>query len=220
MNEAFEFESEATSPESGNGATEDAGDEPVVLIVDDDRGLVDMFASALAEDFDVLTAYDGDTALEAVDESVDVVVLDRRMPEMTGDQVLEKIRARDYDCGVVMLTAVDPDINVLDMDFDEYAVKPITIQDLRETVSRIVALKSGLDAGPQRYYALVSKRFALESRHPRAELLDWNSYQALIEEIEERRESLGVDTANRIEAEASKAVFSARDDRSEPLGGR
>src|SRR5258708_22704332 len=68
---------------------------PSVLIVDDDRALVGMVASLLrTEGYDLLTAYDGETALRRhTDELPDLVILDRRLPKLSGDDVCKRIRA-------------------------------------------------------------------------------------------------------------------------------
>ncbi len=41
------------------------------------------------------------------------------MPDIHGDDVLDEIRAQEYACKVIMATAVDPDLNILEMDFDD-----------------------------------------------------------------------------------------------------
>jgi len=52
----------------------------------------------VGEDYEVVTAYDGSTALERMSDAIDIVLLDRHMPDITGDRVLEEIRATGYDC--------------------------------------------------------------------------------------------------------------------------
>ena len=188
---------------------EDGGDPPVVVVVDDDQALADLYASHLEREYEVRTAYDGEAALEAIDDSVDVVLLDRRMPGQSGDEVLETIRDRGYDGGVVMLTAVNLDFDAVEMEYDEYLVKPVTLGELDTTVSRIVTLSSG-ESGPKRYYALVAKRYAFEMRKATSELRENDEYQALLEELEALREELDDDVANRLDGEASAAVFGAR----------
>ena len=69
--------------------------------------------------YETRTAYGGREALEAVDGSVDVVLLDRRMPEIPGDEVLGRIRTTGYNCRVIVLTAVDPGPDIVEMHFDD-----------------------------------------------------------------------------------------------------
>ena len=72
--------------------------QPTILVVDDERQLADLYATWVGDDYAVRTAYDGQSALEQADEAVDVVLLDRHMPDLTGDEVLGRIRDRGLDC--------------------------------------------------------------------------------------------------------------------------
>jgi len=158
-----------------------------VLVVDDEARLADLFAAWLQEDYVVETAYDGESALEAMGESVEVVLLDRRMPGLSGDEVLAEIRDRGFDARVVMVTAVDPDFDIIEMGFDDYLVKPVSKGDLIEIVEN-VRTRSSYEADIQEYYALVSKKSLLESEKPDRELEGNEEYQDLCERVDELRE--------------------------------
>ena len=110
-----------------------------ILAVDDERGLVDIYETWFGDKYDVRTAYGGREALSAFDGSIDLVLLDRRMPGMSGDEVLEHLREEGHDCPVVMVTAVEPDEGMVDLPFDEYVVKPIDRGELREAIERALA---------------------------------------------------------------------------------
>lgn len=112
---------------------------PTILIVDDEAELTDLYAAWFAEDYNIRTAYSGKSALEQFDSDVSMVLLDRRMPNYTGDEVLEDIRAHEHDCPVAMLTAVDPDVDIVDLPFDEYIVKPVEREQLQEVVKQLIA---------------------------------------------------------------------------------
>lgn len=71
---------------------------PRVLIVDDDQDLADTYAVWLSDHCDVETAHSGVQARKMLDSDYDVVLLDRRMPGVPGDEVLEDIRQRGLDC--------------------------------------------------------------------------------------------------------------------------
>lgn len=114
------------------------GETPTVLFADDQRALADGHAAQLPDEYDVRTVYDGQQALDALGEDVDVAVLDRRMPKLTGDAVLEAVRDGGYDCRVVMLTGIEPEEDIVEMGFDEYLVKPVDGDVLRETVARLL----------------------------------------------------------------------------------
>lgn len=116
---------------------DESTDNPTVLLADDEPALAEGHAAQLPDDYEVRTAYDGQEALDALDEDVDVAVLDRRMPKLTGDDVLDAIRDQDYDCRVLMLTGVEPSEDIVEMGFDEYLVKPVGGDEFRETVARL-----------------------------------------------------------------------------------
>ena len=155
-----------------------------VLVVDDEARLADLFAAWLETEWSVETAYDGEEALETVTESVDVVLLDRRMPGLSGDEVLEELRAAEYDCRVVMVTAVDPDFDIIEMGFDDYLVKPVSKDELLDMVEE-VAERSSYETEIQEYYALVSKKALLESEKAERELANNAEYQELCERVTE-----------------------------------
>lgn len=132
-----------------------------ILIVDDEPGLADGHAARLQE-HDVRTAYDGREALDALDDEIDIVFLDRRMPGLSGDEVLETARQRGFDCRIVMLTGVEPSVDIVSMGFDEYLRKPVDRDELRETVQRMLE-RSAYDAKLQEYFSLSAKRATLET---------------------------------------------------------
>jgi DNA-binding response OmpR family regulator len=153
-----------------------------VLVVDDERGLADLYAVYLEEDYETRTAYDGETALEKVDD-VDVILLDRRMPGLSGDEVLTKLREQGYDCPVAMLTAVDPGEDMVELDIDDYFVKPLDQAEVQEAVATLTA-RAQYDDEFRTYFATISKKVAMEANLSEQELASSDAYQALTEEVQ------------------------------------
>ena len=162
---------------------------PTVLIVDDEEDIADIYTLQLQDRYDVRTEYGGQEAIEAVDEDVDVVLLDRRMPGLSGDQVLERIRDQDLDCRVAMVTAVEPDFDILEMGFDAYLTKPVKSEQLAETVENLIE-RSEYDSLLQEYYGLVEKQATLEATKSRGELEESEEYEALKRDIDALRDDL------------------------------
>jgi DNA-binding response OmpR family regulator len=104
----------------------------------------------------VHAATSGADALAAVDDAVDVVLLDRQMPETTGEAVLDELRARGVDCQVAMLTAVEPDGDVLGMPFDDYRTKPVARSELVGLVKSLLA-RATYDERTRALFRLASK---------------------------------------------------------------
>ncbi|MEF8820989.1 MAG: response regulator, partial [Halovenus sp.] len=133
-----------------------SGTEPAtVLVVDDEPDVADAYAAQLQDEFIVSTAYGGQEALDKIDDAVDVVLLDRRMPGISGDEVLAKIRERELRIRVAMVTAVDPDFDIIEMPFDDYVIKPVSREDLFETINRVLRT-SEYEERHRRSYALTA----------------------------------------------------------------
>jgi DNA-binding response OmpR family regulator len=88
--------------------TQETQNNPVILLVEDDPLLTRMYQSKFnAEGFKVLSAQDGVTGLKmAQEEKVDFMVLDIMMPQMSGIDLLEKLRtgSQGKDTPVIVLT--------------------------------------------------------------------------------------------------------------------
>jgi CheY-like chemotaxis protein len=154
-------------------------DEPTVLLVDDEADVVEVYALALRESCEVRRAHGGAEALEELDESVDVVLLDRRMPELSGREVLAEMRDREADVRVALVTAVDPDFDVVEMPFDAYLVKPVTDAELRETVAELHALRR-YDGRVAERFAVAEKMATLEAEKSSWELDESDEYARLV----------------------------------------
>ncbi|MFC3959860.1 HalX domain-containing protein [Halovivax cerinus] len=161
-------------------------EEPEVLVVDDEARLADLFAAWIGTERPVETAYDGDEALSKMSDSVEIVLLDRRMPGLSGDEVLEALRDAGYDCRVVMVTAVDPDFDIIEMGFDDYLVKPVSKEELLTMIDQVTS-RSAYESDIQEYYSLVSKKALLESEKAERELENNDEYQELIDRVDELR---------------------------------
>jgi DNA-binding response OmpR family regulator len=172
-------------------------DQPVVLIVEDEPDVAETYKLWLQSNYEVRMAQNGDEGLELLDADVDVVLLDRMMPGLSGDEVLDEIRERDLGCRVAMVTAVEPDFDILEMGFDAYLSKPIRSEQLRDTVENLLD-RSEYDSMLQEYYALVEKQATLEATKSSAELAESEEYKELNEQIEEMKGGLD-DTLGGIE---------------------
>lgn len=153
-----------------------------VLVVEDETDLADLYTAWLADMYEVQTAYAGGDALEKLDKSMDVVLLDRRMPSISGDEVLDEIRNQDLNCRVVIVSAVTPDFDVIGMGFDDYLTKPVDADELHGTVERMLA-RTEYDETMQEYQQLVATRGALETEKSEQELRASDGYANLRDRI-------------------------------------
>lgn len=128
-----------------------------ILVVDDDRSIVKVVRGYLEQaNFDVLTAYDGESALHTLrSERPDLLVLDLMLPDRDGWEITRMIRG-DRTLGqtpIIMLTARVEDTDKivgLEMGADDYITKPF---NAREIVARVRSLLRrahyGQNAQPQ-----------------------------------------------------------------------
>ena len=159
-------------------------DAPKVLLIEDERDLVTVYERWLADDYDVRAVHDGETAKEMLDSTVEVVVLDRLMPGVSGDEVLAHIRERRYGCRVAIVSAVEPDFDVLGMGFDAYLTKPIDRVDLVGVVEKLRRRNDYTDR-VQEYFSLVSKKALLDATKTEAEREESDRYADLVGRIAE-----------------------------------
>ncbi|WP_336337706.1 HalX domain-containing protein [Haloarcula brevis] len=160
-----------------------------VLVVDDERAVADVYAEQLQDRYTVETAYSGETALSKLDAAVDVVLLDRRMPDLSGDEVLSAIREKRHDTRVAMVTAVDPDFDIIEMPFDDYVIKPVSGADLVETVEQLL-LHADYEERLRECYSLTAKYAALEASKPPSALAENEEFTELKAELAEVRAEL------------------------------
>jgi len=178
---------------------------PIVLVVDDESDVADAYAAQLEGQYTVLTAYSGQEALETLDETVDVVLLDRRMPGISGDDVLERIRERGLDCRIAMVTAVDPDFDIIEMPFDDYITKPVSREDLFETIEHLLTFQA-YEKQFQDFYRVMSKVATLRANKSETELQHNDAYQRLLDRRDSLKDELD-ETMNSFGDEDFTAVF-------------
>lgn len=162
----------------------DATPEPRVVVVEDEEELADLYSEWLTTDYDVSTVYGGEAAIDVIDETVDVVLLDRRMPDVSGAAVLDEIRSHAYECRVAMVTAVEPDLDIIELRFDDYVTKPVTKSELLDTVEGLLTL-STYDRQLQEFYSLASTKAVLNDRMDQAALADSDEYERLTTRLDE-----------------------------------
>ena len=154
-----------------------------VLVVEDDRSLAELYREWLRGSYRVRTAHDGTEALERLDSTVDVVLLDRMMPGRSGGEVLEAIRASDFDPQVVMVSAVTPDLDIVQMGFDAYLEKPVDASVLQETLDRMLT-RAEYDQKLRELFSLIERQDALEAVKSEEVLRNSEEYQSLTERLE------------------------------------
>lgn len=158
---------------------------PRVLIADDEPALLDLYEAWLADlDVTVVRVGCGAEAIDRCDERVDVAMLDRHMPRVSGDEVLDELRDRPAAPRIAFVSAATPDVRIVDLDIDAYLTKPVerdAYLDFVQSLLRREAVPEAVD----RYLSHLSKRAALLETESRAVLRNDPSYIALEAELSE-----------------------------------
>jgi DNA-binding response OmpR family regulator len=124
-----------------------------VLVVDDDAKTVELVKLYLNRDgYRVLTAYDGNEALQLARENQpDLIVLDLMLPGISGLEVCRTLRA-ESDVPIIMLTALTTDddrLTGLDLGADDYVTKPFSPRELAARVRAVLRRLPG-ERGPEK----------------------------------------------------------------------
>lgn len=121
-----------------------------ILVVDDEKPIADILQFNLTkEGYTVICAYDGDEALDKIEEQQpDLMLLDIMLPKRDGMEVCREVRKK-YDFPIIMLTAKGSEIDKvlgLEMGADDYVTKPFST---RELIARVKANMRRLNISTQ-----------------------------------------------------------------------
>ncbi len=121
-----------------------------ILVIDDDEGLQDTIAVMLEQEgFRVVSALDGRTGYEkALTLKPDLLIVDLRLPGMTGTEICKQLRAAQVQTPIVVLSAVGEEVDkviLLEMGADDYVVKPFGRRELLARI-RAVLRRTSADA--------------------------------------------------------------------------
>jgi len=118
---------------------------PVILLVDDESTIRMFLEKTLTDEgYETFTAADGEEALRLVDEELpDLVVLDLKLPDINGLEVLEKIKKEYPEICIVMLTAfgdIETAVSAMKKGAFDFVSKPVNLEQL------IFVVEKGLDS--------------------------------------------------------------------------
>lgn len=118
-----------------------------VLIVEDERTLSDTIKQCICKKFDIEQAYDGYEAYMMAKENIyDAIILDLMLPEMSGYDVLLKLRENKVLTPVLILTAKDTlndKLKGFNYGADDYLVKPFEREELLARLEAIIRRTNG-----------------------------------------------------------------------------
>ena len=118
-----------------------------ILVVDDELSIRASLRGWLKLDgYQVETAADGPTALDMIQEKhFDIMLLDVKMPKMNGITVLKKLKERDPETAVVMMTAhgaIQDAVAAMKLGAYDYLLKPFELEELSLTMEKMVQMQN------------------------------------------------------------------------------
>jgi DNA-binding NtrC family response regulator len=124
-----------------------------ILVVDDEKNILFVITKCLEEaGYDVVTASDGASALKAMgNESFLLVILDIKLPDIDGLEVLQRIKNLAAEQRVMMITAhgtIETAVTAMKLGAMDYLQKPFTPEDLRTAVSHNISKLTSVQMEP------------------------------------------------------------------------
>ncbi|MDH5704788.1 MAG: sigma-54 dependent transcriptional regulator [Candidatus Aminicenantes bacterium] len=118
-----------------------------ILIIDDDPLIRKTLSSHLSKaDYEVSMAEDGEEGIQSYEESVpDLTILDIRLPDMSGIEVLSRIKEKDKNASIIIMTAYDDmktTVDAIKLGAFEYLVKPLDYVELDLTIKKAFQMQS------------------------------------------------------------------------------
>ncbi len=116
-----------------------------ILVVDDEKNYPLILSAVLEEEgFEAIAANSGPAALQILDQSdIDLVLTDMRMPDMDGIELLQRIKEKDPDLPVIMMTAhgtVEKAVEAMQKGAYNYILKPFDNEQLVVYVNKAIAM--------------------------------------------------------------------------------
>lgn len=114
-----------------------------LLIVDDEKAVRYSFKRMFGDNYRVIPAEDGGEALRMLDafDNIDVILLDVKMPDMNGIEVLKKIKEKTKNLPVIIMTAFgdsDTAIEAMREGAFDYLTKPLESDQLKEVIEKAI----------------------------------------------------------------------------------
>ena len=117
-------------------------EKPRILLVDDDKNTANGLRKILLQDgYDTSCTYTGKEALNLIEtEHFDIVITDMKLPDISGFSIIEKVKKKNVDIAVVMITAfssIQTAIDAMKKGADDYLTKPVNIEELELILKKI-----------------------------------------------------------------------------------
>lgn len=131
-----------------------------VLIVEDERMVAEVLSEYLTDTHDIRYAETGQEALSVYTDDIGLVIVDRRLEGMSGDEVARRIRSQNDQELILCVSGVEPDDDIVELGFDDYIHKPVEDKELTNRIG-LLFNRVELDSTAREYLSVRSKQLTL-----------------------------------------------------------
>ena len=113
-----------------------------ILIVEDEADILELLEYTLGKEYEIIGCLDTSRVVDILDhETVDLILMDRNLPNIEGSIFIQELRAKGYSQNVIYLSAKDADEDILegfDRGGDDYITKPFNIDILKARIKSVI----------------------------------------------------------------------------------
>ena len=158
-------------------------EENPVLIIEDESMVAELYMNYLSEDYDARYYMSAEEALSSITNEETITILDRRLPNISGDEVAAQLKTQIDTCLILAVSGVEPSESITELPIDDYLQKPVQQDELLSRLSNL-ELRLGLPPKEQQYLAVRSKQRALQDAYGRS-ASSTSAYTALSKEADD-----------------------------------
>ncbi len=113
-----------------------------VLVIDDEVGILDLLENALGDQFEILRALNAEEGLQVFSkENPKLLIIDIRLPDRNGIELLEQIHAQNKEIPIVMITGFEDErasLNCMQKGASAYLSKPLNLDHIKLLVKNLI----------------------------------------------------------------------------------
>lgn len=159
------------------------GTEQDVLIIEDESMVAELYMDYLSEYYDARYYISAEEALSSITTEETISILDRRLPNISGDRVAEKLKRKIDTCLILVVSGVEPSESIVELPIDDYLQKPVQRDEIRMRLNNL-EFRLGLPPEERHYLAVQSKQRALRDTYGQ-KTYSMSVYTALSEEMDD-----------------------------------
>lgn len=157
-----------------------------ILVIEDNKAQAEMYKRWLEPKYSAEVATSFDEALRKYDKDQEVILMDRKLKNSKAEDLISSLDGIE-NRNIIVITGMEPDLDLLEMPIKDYLIKPIDRDKLRNTVKKILEVDKRTDKDKE-LLELLSKKRVLDKKP--SEVREKQQYHQLVDRIDELKEDL------------------------------